>query len=347
MTSAFVNQLGEFRARRGWTQAELAERTGVSRQTVNALEAGRAEPKLEVALRLAAALETTVDELFALRPGQLAATVVKLGGGRVPAQARVAIGEVDGRAIAHVLPARELSGMMTPADGTLSRSRKVQLFGRALPKAIFVAGCDPALGLLAQVLSGLDRRVVWLPSNSRDALAALAKGQVHVAGTHLGSESVLPQRELEIVRLARWNAGLAVARGNPLRIRRAADLLRTHARVALREPGSGAHALLARELGAGMKRLRGLAYTASGHHDVARLVAAGAADAGVTIPAAAIAYDLSFVPLADEAFDLVMPRDALKSTAAALIDALTSAAFRRQAASLGGYELREAGRVVG
>lgn len=52
----------------GMTQAQLAEAVGVSRQTVNALEAGNYAPSVYLALRVAAVLATTVEDLFAEVP---------------------------------------------------------------------------------------------------------------------------------------------------------------------------------------------------------------------------------------------------------------------------------------
>ena len=55
------------RARRdttGMTQAELAERIGVTRQTLIAIEQGKYSPSLETAFRIARALETTLDDVF-------------------------------------------------------------------------------------------------------------------------------------------------------------------------------------------------------------------------------------------------------------------------------------------
>jgi putative transcriptional regulator len=56
------------------TQAQLAEAVGVSRQTVNALEAGNYAPSVYLALRVAAVLATTVEDLFALGTGTDAGT---------------------------------------------------------------------------------------------------------------------------------------------------------------------------------------------------------------------------------------------------------------------------------
>ena len=52
---------------RGWSQGELAERVGVSRQTINAVETGRYEPSLGLALQLARLFGCPVEQLFSLQ----------------------------------------------------------------------------------------------------------------------------------------------------------------------------------------------------------------------------------------------------------------------------------------
>ena len=58
------NTIKDLRTRRGWSQADLASRLGVSRQTVNAFETGRSEPSLQTALRLAWLFDTAIEDLF-------------------------------------------------------------------------------------------------------------------------------------------------------------------------------------------------------------------------------------------------------------------------------------------
>lgn len=60
------NRLRVLRAEREWSQAELAERLSVSRQTVNAVETGRYEPSLSLAMRIARLFGMTVEEIFEL-----------------------------------------------------------------------------------------------------------------------------------------------------------------------------------------------------------------------------------------------------------------------------------------
>jgi putative transcriptional regulator len=58
------NQLRVFRAQRGWSQADLAERLEVSRQSVNAIETGKFDPSLPLAFKLARLFETSIEEIF-------------------------------------------------------------------------------------------------------------------------------------------------------------------------------------------------------------------------------------------------------------------------------------------
>ena len=60
------NDLKVLRAQRSWTQARLAEELGVSRQTVNALEAGRYDPSLPLAFTIARVFGLTIEEIFFL-----------------------------------------------------------------------------------------------------------------------------------------------------------------------------------------------------------------------------------------------------------------------------------------
>lgn len=58
------NRISDLRAERGWTQAGLAQRVGVSRQTINALETGKFDPSLPLAFRLAKLFDMRIEELF-------------------------------------------------------------------------------------------------------------------------------------------------------------------------------------------------------------------------------------------------------------------------------------------
>ena len=58
------NRLKVLRAERDWSQADLADHLGVSRQTVNALETGRYDPSLPLAFRIARTFGLTIEDIF-------------------------------------------------------------------------------------------------------------------------------------------------------------------------------------------------------------------------------------------------------------------------------------------
>ncbi len=59
-----INRLRVLRAERGWSQAELAERLGVSRQTVNAIETGKYDPSLPLAFGIARVFGHPIEAIF-------------------------------------------------------------------------------------------------------------------------------------------------------------------------------------------------------------------------------------------------------------------------------------------
>ena len=58
------NRLKVLRAERGWSQQDLAERLGVSRQSVNAIETGKYDPSLPLAFRIADLFEASIESIF-------------------------------------------------------------------------------------------------------------------------------------------------------------------------------------------------------------------------------------------------------------------------------------------
>ena len=235
----------------------------------------------------------------------------------------------------------------------------VELLGTAVPRPTLVAlGCDPAVALVADELArerGID--LFWTETGSQAALMGLAQGEAHVAGCHLLDEAsgiynrpwveLLVPFPCELVGFAIWEQGLLVAPGNPLELHGVADLVRSNLRFVNREPGSGSRALLDSLLSrAGLPGpvIHGYDTLLPGHLAVAEAVAEGLADAGVGVRAAAVAYDLGFVPLGEERYDLVVPRHFLDVPAVqALLDHLARPNLRAQVEALGGYDVATMG----
>jgi molybdate-binding protein len=153
-----------------------------------------------------------------------------------------------------------------------------------------------------------------------------------------------------VVTFAEWHQGFVVARGNPKAIRKVEDLARRGVRLINREDGSGARTLLnalVRRAGIPSKSLHGWNIEASSHLAVARNVAEGRADVGISVEAAARLFGLTFIPLQAERYDLVIPTDAIHQHAGLnrFLDALSSRAFRAEIEALGGYDTQETGQV--
>ena len=200
-SSELTNTVRAARARMGLSQQELAERAGITRQAVNAIEAGRYTPNTAVSLRLASTLACRVEELFRVadEPG---AIVGRIAGEQPHAGDRVVLGRVGGRLVSHaVSKAQALHEAFAAADGVARGGGGVELFvpGELLERTAFVVGCDPSLGMLANMVTRRvrDARLVWIPGSSRDALHALHASTAHVAGIHLrdarSGECNLPQ----------------------------------------------------------------------------------------------------------------------------------------------------------
>jgi len=335
------NTLKQHRERLGLSQAALAERVGVSRQAILAIEAGRSVPATSLGLLLAQALGCRVEDLFRLD----ASAGLPVDGPGGAAGERVALGEVGGRWVAHPL---RLDASVA-ADGLLESAHVARPLAdpERLQRNVLVAGCAPLLGALSQRVAGRfsDARVRWLSASSRHALDLLARRQVHVAGLHLTggggdnadvARATFPGQRLLVVNLTRWRQGLVVPAGNPAGLTGLAELGRPGLRIAQREVGSGAHKLVAGALG-GDAAVNGP--LASGHAEVALLVRAGAADVGVAIESEAIAAGLDFVPLSEERFDLVIPAAwAEVGATSRVVDAIDDAGFRADVDALAGYD---------
>jgi len=63
------NRLKVLRAERDWSQADLAEKASVSRQTINAIETGKYDPSLGLAFKLAQLFDLTIEDIFANEAG--------------------------------------------------------------------------------------------------------------------------------------------------------------------------------------------------------------------------------------------------------------------------------------
>jgi molybdate transport repressor ModE-like protein len=188
---------------------------------------------------------------------------------------------------------------------------------------------------------------------SEESLALFSRGIVEVAGFHLEGfdlrRLVQPGRDA-LVRFAARDQGLIVPPGNPKRLAALADVARSHARFVNRQRGSGTRRLVDRllqEAGVPTESLRGYGTEEYTHRAVAATVAAGGADAGFGVHAAAAELGLDFVPVLRERYWLAMRNRTLEAPAAQrLLEALSGKPFARIARRFPGYDLNGTGEIV-
>jgi putative molybdopterin biosynthesis protein len=355
------NRLGPLREKRGIPAAALAESTGISRQTIYALEAGSYVPNTTVALKLARALGVTVEDLFSLPtkappPETRTETVTLLpDSGRLQAGQPVQLCRVGRQTIA--APTSPAPWCFPASDAVVAGTSKVRVFhpDDDFRNRLLVAGCDPAISVLARHVLGAGVELVLANRNSTRALDLLQRGMAHVAGAHLGEANAaeigrrFPRRSAAVISFAVWEQGIVTAHGNPKGIREVEDLARPGVTIVNREAGAGSRRLLdARlaELGIPASKVRGYEREAAGHLPAAWQVNTGAADCCIATRAAARLFGLGFVPLATERYDLAIRRRDLELPAVqSLLDVLNRATFRRELESLGGYDAGVAGAV--
>lgn len=366
----FENHLKRRRKQARLSQNALADKVGVSRQAILAIEAGRNIPSTRLALRIAYALGCGIEDIFRLAADTGINARLAPSGPGDSGGSRVTLGRIRDRWVAHRMPSHGISaadGIITSDGSGASDGSGTDVVVRPLGTTaqlgqnVLVAGCAPLLGALAHRVDRRfsDARVTWLPAGNRRAMELLGDGLVHVAGLHLSSDDgdgdtvaaarrALPDRELLVANLTHWRQGIVVPAGNPLGIDGGADLIREGLRVVRREAGSGAHELAARVTeAAGACGPDGDGPLATDHRQVARLVRSGSADAGVAIESAALAEGLDFVPLAEERFDLVVAADiASEEPASRLLETLDDPDFRAELEHLPGYDGSLTGQVT-
>jgi putative molybdopterin biosynthesis protein len=228
---------------------------------------------------------------------------------------------------------------------------------------VAIGSHDLLLDLLANYLHRRhpDRYLSSSAVGSLGGLLALKRGEAHLAGTHLLDEEtgeynlpfvrrLLPDTPCVVLNLAYREQGLLVAPGNPRGIGSLEDLFRPEVTFINRQRGSGTRILLdykLGQLGRDGGSIRGYEREEFTHLAVAAAVASGGADVGLGILAAARALGLDFIPVLQERYDLVIPLAFHESPLLQpLLALLQDGEFRSAVEALGGYDLRDIGRVL-
>ena len=225
------------------------------------------------------------------------------------------------------------------------------------PALIFSGSHDLALDGIAEHLQK-HVTLLSLPVGSLDGLVNLRQGLCQISGSHLLDESgeynisfvrhLFPDRAVEIVTLAYRTQGLMLASGNPKGVKKIADLANPGVRFVNRNPGSGTRLWFDAEL----RKLHIPPETVSGyekvvktHSEAAMLIANNKADAALGLQAAAHQHKLDFIPLFEERYDLVLPREQ-EETLSPLLDYIQTMDFRNSLTLLTGYNTTHSGEQI-
>jgi putative molybdopterin biosynthesis protein len=297
------------------------------------------------------------------------ATLTQLGTvvGHHPAWVRHHILSLEQAGLVELVETRPTKGYVEKFYCASARAYAVDFM--VLPEAgergllVILGSDDLALDLLARRLreDGAGPDVITMAMGSLEGLIALRHGIGHVAGCHLFdaetgdfnktyARALFPGRALTLITLAHRQQGLIVPAGNPGGLDDLAVAVSAGARIVNRNRGSGTRVWVDRLLAGGHVdpvRVAGYDNEVMTHDAAARAVAEGAADVALGILPAANAHGLGFVPLVEERYDLVTPREHYESELLVpLLGLLNDDAFKREIDGLGGYVTRETGAVT-
>ena len=228
---------------------------------------------------------------------------------------------------------------------------------------VVIGSHDPLLDELADMLH-LENPELYMSSShvgSMGGIMAIRRGEAHAAGCHLldtadGSynrsfiRKYFPKGDVRLISCVGRQQGLMVARGNPLNIRKFSDIARDGVRYVNRQKGSGTRILtdyLCKREHVDASAIYGYDREELTHTSVAAQIVSGSADAGMGIYSAAKLYDLDFIPICIEEYDLIIPDHAWDTPMVrSLLTILKSDAFREKILSLGGYTVDNPGEVI-
>lgn len=339
------------------TQSDLARMCGVSRQFMSMLEMGRVQPNVQVALRLASVLGTTVEDLFAAETEESVELDVVCSKENMQAGSRVMVAKVHEVWVAHPSDTPDsIGGGFNSADGVLVKAGVNPVAScaqglRELEGNIIVAGCDPALRLLSDAKLDAPGRSIWVNCGSGRALRFLSEGHVHVAGLHYGFDGgdenlrvvkkLFPGNEMFVMRFSSWEQGWLLSRRVPENFTGVGDIVARGLKIANREPGAAVRQWLDDELAKlsmDPRAVQGYDTIHYSHTEAVESIQAGRADLMIGPCVMAGVFDLRFIPIGRVAFDLVFHKALFDHPRMdACLKWLSSKRFHQEISTLPGY----------
>ena len=228
---------------------------------------------------------------------------------------------------------------------------------------VVIGSHDPLLDELGDMMH-LEDDAVYMSSahvGSMGGIMAVRRGEAHAAGCHLldtetGAYNIafmkkyFPHGGVKLIRCVGRQQGLMVQKGNPLGITGFADIAKAGLRYVNRQKGSGTRILtdyLVKQNNLDTDQIYGYDREELTHTSVAAQIVSGSADAGMGIYSAAKLYDLDFIPICIEEYDLIIPDHAWDTPQVQqMLRTLRSAAFREKILAMGGYTLDNPGEII-
>lgn len=236
--------------------------------------------------------------------------------------------------------------------------------GKKMEGALLASGSnDPILDMLHTSMRKAYPEFYIFSANtgSTEGLKALNKGYTDIAWSHLfdpktGEYNVpflsnyLPDIRPVVVHLFRRDLGFVVAPKNPLQIQGVEDLTQKGVRFINRQKGSGTRLLLDHHLkrsGVNPSKMNGYEREVFTHFEVGLSILSGEADVGIATRAVSQLLGLSFIPITQESFDMILDQSTFfEKGIQAFIEILNSQEFRNRTEKLGNYDFSKSGKVL-
>jgi excisionase family DNA binding protein len=221
---------------------------------------------------------------------------------------------------------------------------------------------DPSLGILRDIYASrkTPASLFIATVGSTAGLKAIRDGTADFALAHLLDpttgdynlpfvQKVIPSGAA-MVPLFHRELGLLLRPGNPLGVQMLADITRPGVRIINRQLGSGTRHYTDQEfsrLGIDAKRINGYDDTVATHLEVGLKILSQEADVGIATNSAARLLGLDFIPLTQERFDILIPKERFFSPAIqTLLEIVGSREFRARVETMRGYDTSESGRII-
>ena len=199
------------------------------------------------------------------------------------------------------------------------------------------------------------------PIGSLGGLLSIDQNLCHMSGTHIFDpetntyntsyiKKFINKQEVEVINLVNRIQGIIVAKGNPEKIKNLQDLNNKDLNFVNRQKGSGTRILLDYMLDKekiNPSNITGYENEKNSHLAVSYAIYSGNSNVGLGIMSAAKSYNLDFIPLKEENFDIVIPKNILNEKYVELmLNIINSLEFKKAINNIGGYITKNTGKQI-